>query len=372
MRPPKYYIPCLRWKQGEYQALLRISAETKDSILPIIEVAEFFINNPGNSFDFEEGKPPKTIDKHLLEFAKRVKSKWGANECFVDLRHIEAPCRLADGQHPVSYIFNGLRLQGVKAIPVIGFEQDSQYRASVCSVIKIDNRGLCLRVSLQSASRFDFGEMVNTLLGNLEIGPDQCDFILDMGAPDNFEPLDVFAGIIESIIKYIPNLNIWRSFGLIGTSMPTTVGKFPNGITFLQRCEWQLYKRLIFRLEALGIRVPTFGDYVVNHPSALNLNMKFIYPKAAVRYSINNKWLISRGNQIRGKKGIGLGQYRELCKLVVNSGYYFGPSFSFGDEYILKCANNEIKPGSPSRFREVGTSHHLEMIVRDLASLAAS
>jgi len=372
MRPKKIYIPCLRWKQGEYQAVLNLSPEAKDSILPIIDVAEFFVGDPEISYDFEDSKPAKTIDEHLSKFAKRVKTKWGTKECFVDLRLIEAPCRLADRQHPVSFIFNTLRSEGVEAIPVVGLERDSQYRVAVRSAIKADNRGLCLRGSLQKASGSHFVEMVDDLLGEMHVGPEQCDFIFDLDAPNNFEPLDVFAGLLEPIIKNIPHLNAWRSFGLISTSIPASVSKLPEGITTLQRSEWQLYKRLASSLKSSGIRVPTFGDYVINHPAALNLDMRFIYPKAAVKYTINDGWLISRGATIRGRKGVGLGQFRDLCKLIVESRYYSGPSFSFGDDYIDKCAKGDVKPGNLSRFLEVGASHHLEMVVRDLVKLGVS
>jgi len=372
MRSGKNYIPCLRWKQGEYQALMKLSPATKDWILPIIDVAEFFIGTPGSSFDHETGKPPKTIDEHLSKLAKRVKLKWGIKECFVDLHHIEAASRLADGQHPVTFIFNDLRSEGVEAIPVVGLEQDSQYRNSIREVVTLDNRGSCLRASLQKASSSDFVEKIDSILGDIDIGPDQCDFILDLGAPDNFEPLDVFASILESIIKTLPYLDDWRAFGLIGHSLPVSVNKLSAGISILPRSEWPLYKRVVSNLRKSRIRVPTFGDYAVNHPAALNLDMRFIYPKAAIKYTINDEWLISRGDPIRGRKGIGLSQFSELCNLIVRSKHYCGASFSFGDDYILKCANQELKPGGLPRFREVGTSHHLEMVMHDLANLDAS
>jgi len=368
----KIYIPCLRWKQGEYQALLNLSPKTKDSILPLIDVAEFFTDAPDNSYDFEESTPPKNIDEHLSKFAERVRIKWGTDQCFVDLRLVDPICRLADGQHPVSYIFTGLRSLGVDAIPVAGLEQDAQYRASIYKTIREDKKGLCLRIGLQKATGEHVVENVDRLLGEAGLGPDQCDLIFDLGAPDNFEPLDVFVRIIESIIRSLPYINSWRSFSLIGTSMPVSVNKLPGGISILQRNEWILYKQLITSLRKSGTRVPIFGDYVINHPAALNLNMRYIYPKAAIRYTIPDRWLISRGEPIRGRTGVGLGQFRNLCTLIVESKYYCGPSFSFGDGYILKCANQEVKPGNLPRFREVGTSHHLEMMVRDLSNLDAS
>jgi hypothetical protein len=343
--------------------------DTKGKLLPIIDVAEFFIDSPNVSFDFEEQKPPKTIDQHLAKFAKRVKIKWGQEECFVDLRHVAAGSRLKNGQHPVRFVFDDLRLMGVNAIPIVSLDQDTDYRTSVSQVLAVDQRGVCLRMSLEKASSPDCVRNIDSLLKEIEVKPDQCDFILDLGAPDNFEPLDGFAALLQAVIKKLPFLDRWRGFGIIAHSLPVSVNKLPVGTSILPRSEWQLYKRVRANLEKSGIRVPTFGDYAVNHPTALNLDMRFIYPKASIKYTINDEWLISRGDAIRGRNGVGLGQFVDLCNLIVTSKYYAGPDFSFGDQYLLKCANSEVKPGQPSRFRQVATSHHLEMVIRDLANL---
>ena len=60
------YVPCLRWKQGEYQALLRLSPSTKGCITPLIEVPEI-------GWDFELGREAKTIDGHLLSIRTLTK-----------------------------------------------------------------------------------------------------------------------------------------------------------------------------------------------------------------------------------------------------------------------------------------------------------
>ena len=72
----EHYVPCLRWKQGEYQAVLRLSKAAKQSLTPFIEVPEI-------GFDFETKTENKTIDDHLAPFAGRVRKKWGQEPCFV-------------------------------------------------------------------------------------------------------------------------------------------------------------------------------------------------------------------------------------------------------------------------------------------------
>lgn len=366
MRKGKNYVPCLRWKMGEYQALAKLSTATKNAILPIIDIAEFFKDAPGNSFDHEEEKPAKTIDQHLSKFAKRVKEKWGTNECFIDLRNIDTSVRMSDGLHPVNFVFNDLRFFQIKAIPIIGLDRDLEYRRAVRRVVTEDQRGLCLRASLEKATTPSY---INNILTEMNSQPNECDFILDLGAPDKFEPMDVFTTIVETIIKKLPYLNEWRSFGVIGTSFPSSLSGIQSGLTFLPRSEWLLYKELVTRLKKVGIRIPTFGDYAINHPEIVNLDMRFSKPKANVRYTLNDRWLIARGESVRDH---GFGQHQELCGLIINFKDYYGQGFSLADKYIYDCANGVVSTGNLSTWRWVGTNHHLEMVTRDIANLFAS
>ncbi len=98
------YVPCLRWKQGEYQALKHLSAGARQSILPLIEVAEI-------GFDFEKQKQSKTIDEHLSPFAQRVSEKWGRDECLVDLRLVGASNRMLKGEDALTFVFDDLKLK---------------------------------------------------------------------------------------------------------------------------------------------------------------------------------------------------------------------------------------------------------------------
>jgi len=49
---PKPYVPLLRWRQGEYEALFRLGGPQKDAILPLIEILK-------PDYDFEQRKPKR-------------------------------------------------------------------------------------------------------------------------------------------------------------------------------------------------------------------------------------------------------------------------------------------------------------------------
>ena len=58
-----FYVPCLRWRQAEYQALLALSDKAKDSLVPLITISDL-------EFDFEDG----TQRKPLMSMSARFQS----------------------------------------------------------------------------------------------------------------------------------------------------------------------------------------------------------------------------------------------------------------------------------------------------------
>ena len=112
-----HYIPCLRWKMGEYQAILRLRDKTRRGLTPLIQIPEI-------GYDFKEKRLKKTLDEHLEGFVlKKIHKKWGDSFCFVDLKLIGFSERLENGIHPVKYVFNDLRTVGCSAVPVTGLNK---------------------------------------------------------------------------------------------------------------------------------------------------------------------------------------------------------------------------------------------------------
>ena len=59
-----HYVPWLRWKQGEYQAIKKLSSEEKMKMTPIIELPEFGYDHEKN----EDFKKMSKIEKKFLSF----------------------------------------------------------------------------------------------------------------------------------------------------------------------------------------------------------------------------------------------------------------------------------------------------------------
>ena len=137
----RHYVPILKWKMGEYQALSRLAGPVKDRITPLLEI-------PPVGFDFETQRNKESADDHLGDFGKRLKSKWQARPCFVGLKHLPAATRCAGGRHCVEVLFETARAEGCAAIPVVSFANDAAFLAAVATVSRQDRRGVCLRLSL--------------------------------------------------------------------------------------------------------------------------------------------------------------------------------------------------------------------------------
>ena len=356
-----HYVPCLRWKQGEYLAVSQLPNTTKNVFTPLIEVPEI-------GWDFEKGREAKTIDEHLAPFAKRIHDKWGKRTCFVDLNLIGPKERMATGIHPVFFVFDGLRQRMCSAIPVTGLHRDDAHQREIRNIVARSKSGICLRIQIEQAAKGSLKDDLDSLLSRLKIRSESCDLIIDLGAP-SFVPLEGFSTAIQQIGSKLPYLNNWRSFTVLSTSFPATMAGIKRGGEVVTRHEWQLYKMLVADLRKTKLRLPTFGDHTISHPQVLDKDMRLLKPNATIKFTIDDGWYIVKGNNV---KDYGYEQFHGLSQQVLASRHYRDSAFSWGKEYIRKCANRSATRGNLTKWVQVGTNHHIAKVTQDIASFYAS
>jgi hypothetical protein len=356
-----HYVPCLRWKQGEYLAIQKLSDIEKKVTTPLIEVPEI-------GYDFEKQSNSKTIDAHLAPFAKRVVEKWGKLPCFIDMKLIDDDERMSNSDHPVNFIFNELLNLNFNAIPVTGIDRNDIFQKEIKKVVEKDNLNICLRVTIEKIARESFQSKLEKLLKLFGLDSNEVHFILDLGTP-NFLPLDSFARLIQKIIIDLPHLANWKTFTILATSFPESMGVINKGICTIPRYEWQLYRKLITKLNSINTRLPSFGDNAIANPKVLTVDMRIVSPAATIRYTVDDNWCIVKGESIR--KGKKYKQFHELCQLLISSKYFDGPTFSYGDNYIKLCAEKNKTSGNLTTWRKIGTNHHIIKVIRDIANFYA-
>ena len=351
------YVPVLKWRQGEYQALLRLSSSTAQRVAPLIEVTP-------PEYDFEKKRVKKTMDAQLAPFAKRLKAKWGDRPAFLDTALLPATTRMADGVHPLTFLMAAAREHGGELTPVTSLDRDLAHYNAVAAAVVQDDRGVAVRVSLDDITEPDFGQKLISLLAELEVELVDADLIIDLAAK-NFEPLGDLGSLLAAVLQSEPAFSATRSLVLVGTSFPISMGEVKLPEQELPRLEWRLCKLVTSELPAT-FRALTFGDYTIASADIPQGDMRLLKPSATVRYTIDDAWLITKGNNVRDN---GFAQYRGLCGKVVDSGKAAPVGFSPGSDYVRDCHDNIEKTGTLTTWRWVGTNHHITKVVDDLANL---
>jgi len=354
---PKHYVPVLRWRMGEYQALLKLDAARKPFVVPLIEVLE-------PDFDFEKWVPKKNLDDHLSTFSGQLQKKWADRPALLDGRQLPPASRMADGRHPMTFLFDEARALGNTLTPVVALDNDVDYKVAVRDIRTIDQRGVALRCTLDEALDPDFDKNVAGLLAGLSLGLVQVDIILDLRAP-TYEPLTGLVGIVQSALSGSASIAAARSVVVLGASFPDTLAHLKLSLETLPRSEWRLYKALVTAL-APSARRPAFGDYAVAATTFAKGDMRFMRGAPNVRYAVNDDWIVARRKRNKGETNQA---YPGLCALITGSGQYRGKGHSAGGDYIKDCETGAASRGNPTTWKWVATNHHITVVLDGLATL---
>ena len=251
------YVPALRWRQGEYQALLRLTGAAKDRIVPYVTIPEV-------EYDFELQKPKKSVHEHVHPFAARFSAKWGRRPAWVNVHPGIADQRMDDGRDIPTYVFSALRTFEANAIAAVPLDTAGSIVASVRTIAATDGLGVAISTRLEDLMKSNARSRIEGLAVALDLELAEIDLIIDLGAP-NFEPYDAFAGALIAALRRIGDLHAFRNLVVIGTAIPETFKDVARGADQLPRHDWHFYQVLLGKFPS-GMRQPNFGDYTIVHP----------------------------------------------------------------------------------------------------------
>lgn len=349
-----HYVPVLKAKAGELRALRDLDANIKGAITPLIEV-------PPVVWDYVNDRPDKSVEDHLSSVITAIGRAWhGEMPAFLDFYDPES----IEGRPDLMVnAFVSAREAGTALIPVTGYERPSSYTDAVIQVIRQDRRGLCLRLEISDLQDSP-EDVVGSLLETHGVEASNTDLVLDLGSigPDHEA---TFAVAIKEILNRLPYLQEWRTLTLAASAFPVNLSRIPpDTIAQVDRTEWRIWRSLAGSKKIQ--RVPTFGDYGIQHPELTEVDPRVIRMSANLRYTIEDSWLIFKGRNVRMYR---YEQFNDLCASLVARPEFSGSSFSPGDAYIARCAEGIDGPGNATTWRQVGTSHHITFAVRQIANL---
>jgi hypothetical protein len=362
----KHYVPILKAKGGEFRALKETAENVRKDLTPLLEIMDV----PPKYLDGEiDPVPSKSDEVHIATVADNIAKAWGTDRrAFIDGFYVEDMEPL-DEKEPIGVLLDELRRRKVKAVPVTGLDRLAEYNAAIKDAVIKDERGFCLRLQESDLQSEDLEKQLRTTLKYFGVASTKVDLLIDYG------PVIPPRSTLVPLVNAIPDLKAWRTFTLSACSFPTDMSAVTQYSTVeLPRDEWINWAHLLGREDRL-VRMPTFSDYAINHPELSDVDPRKMRMSCNIRYTWNTSFVIAKGEaqprkKDKEKKAPSKEQYPKLAQAIMEHPAWkdAGEGFSWGDDYIAKCANKECVGGG-TEWRAVGTSHHLVFVVRQLANL---
>lgn len=231
-------------------------------------------------------------------------------------------------------------------------------------------RNLCEELGLGGGLRIRsveaLGERLDALLEQLRLDSADLDLILDLQYLPEITPriTDRAANALRTIAEAGP----FRSMTLLSGSVPRLLERTS---TWEQPRVEELLWRLLGEEISVGLRL---GDYGVVHPKP---GRGFWSKHVNLKYSCSGSWLYSRERMRERAEEIEVesaraSTLRAICRDLVDSDYFSGSEFSWGDEEISTALHDRApKWGRASRPVALGTSHHLAYLATRACGLNA-
>jgi hypothetical protein len=363
----KHYVPILRSKMAERLALRNLLPSDRKRITPLIELTPASFKGRKRGEIREEPDPVRVLDQE----AKNLLEACGYLPFFLDLRLIDRQISAPGGKtHALEYLASLARDYRLLAVPVTGLSRSVEYQSSVSRVVGDDGRGVCLRVTLSEVLRSTFQGEIQDVLKKIGVRAKSVHLVVDYETSDPTE-LDP-----RSVLAKIPRLNEWQTLSIASGAFPPDLQEFEPGNRRIPRKDWLAWMGTLQKSGSRA-RKPSFADYTIQY-GLYREPPDFCNPSVSIRYTLENDWLIMRGEATRGRNGEtsedrpGREQWNAQAQLLCDDKeLFYGPKFSWGDEFIYQRSLN-AKKGSFEIWLRAGINHHMTVVSRQIANLDAA
>ena len=349
------YMPILRWKRGEHVALENLRTATKERLDPIFVVEA----------DYDpviDGAQDPAFEARLDQIVSSTERYWPDHDASIDFVNVDEDARCGPTlQHFLIYFFDRARLRNLTLRPVVRIGDDAAFRSAVAAIVSQDGAGVTLRLDPYSFDTSTNSE-IDTLLDDIGLTYSQVDLVIDCA--QHVLPTAIMTTVTVSVIGAITNIGSWRTLTLAAGSFPDSLSALSIGAQVIPRNCLLLWSSV---RAAAPARLPRLGDYAIIHPEPPEV-AGFMNPSASVKYTVDNGWLILRGQGTRTRGSGGFAQFRAHAINLVANPQYCGPGFSYGDQLISDIATGAAGAGNLETWVRIGINHHIEFVVDRLAS----
>lgn len=357
-----HYIPILKWKRAEQNALEAMEDKDRWSVTPLIQLVM-----PKLTPKEKLGKSDSELyDEIILKFRKKIGkipdeilTAWGGAPIFLDISLLYTVELKAEALKEI--LLEGEK-KGISLIPVIHLSDD----VKIINVIKKHSLGVCLRLVCADLDDLKtLSAKLSELLSELGINKKDVDLLVDIKEiADDANKFSKYA----NLSKKIPDLLEWRTFTFASSAFPEDLSKCRlDEENLIKRSDW-----INWTNEREGfLRKPSFGDYAIQHPVYVEAT-QFFAPTTSIKYTLENEWIILKGKKQKFEL------YLASAKILAGDSRFYGEAFSDGDKFIAEKANHyEVYARDPSTkgtgstetWLTAGINHHLTVVARQVSTL---
>lgn len=362
---PNWYVPVLKSKPGEFEALRQLRERNTDGFTPVIEIVE-----QAEDEDEDEAPPElalfknlratkptrRTPEEHIRSKMDGLHTSLGERVAYIDPHEVSG---LDQGSEIAFRFASELRLS---FIPVIGLNRINR---DLLTALPYARSGLAIRVvadDLRSWPSLDVG--MRDALRVTRYDPREIDLLVDAQELPGVEGGRLRK--LQEMLRFCSGVPV-RNLILVASSMPQSVSKLPyDADTPIRRSEWGLWRELRRRTHD---RALIYGDHGVQHSAGVEAPKGKARggPPIAIRYTQEDTWVIAKGPP----RGAGVSPSEEYPRvaerLASNRDVYRTPFHCPGCREIARSAEGTLQDGgSPKAWRRIGAAHHITLVTEQL------
>ncbi|MFE5241756.1 MULTISPECIES: beta family protein [unclassified Streptomyces] len=342
------YVPILKAKAGELQALEHTTPLVRSRIRPVLELVPDpeLVRNQLETFSDRamDAIPPGvmlTVDCGALPVTQVLEGAAGG---------------------PLARLSESLGLRDVDMCPVVRVTDAESALREAADAGAHHRQGACLRVAAGPDEALPDKERIRETLRSLRLAPEDVDLLIDAG------PVRSRAGTDRLAERALEALDLlsrwrWRHVCVASGAFPANLTGFPRGrATPVVRMDLELWKSVARRWNG---RPPDFGDFGVTHPRMPAPSRGT--PDPNMRYTAQGNWQVFVYPRVLP----GNDDFFTLSRDLVSSPHWpvTGPRTSWGDARLDECAGRRrTKAGGGTQWRAWATSHHLAVVTAELAA----
>lgn len=339
-RPVKY-VPILKWRRGEKNALKNLDENLKKNIMPIIELVN------------DEGDNPEDLSND-------ISLHWLNKRAYLDVYY-----------RPNHFAINALNnvsnhTQGIDIIPVVRLNSPPIVIDGINTVRGMFRNGYAIRVESSEEQDCDLlSKEIELIIKQIPEARKNIDLIVDFGY---IEGMKSYTDALDAFFAKVP-VSDWRRVVVAGGSFPQTLGEFsPNDDNFIKRSEllfWRKYtKKSGYDL--------IFSDYTVRYPLNITKGGK---GSVSARYTLDDSIQI-----FRGRRGDAYFKYlAHALNIKTLYGEEFPENYSWGDSFIFEkaaqleqCLAEGVDPedypdfttGGATEWVIASINHHINVVLK--------